>query len=116
MMNFKRVVELSFFSTENFSMSEVRLDLLKNGIALITLNRPSRGNSITLSMIEQIVDIFQNVEKDPTVRSVVITGEGKFFCTGMDLSSETQQNISVQLKDGDIGKQGVLLFETIRCM
>ncbi len=56
-----------------------------DGIATITLNRPHRRNSFTLTMVDQWVKILKEVEQDNQVRVVVMTGEGSSFCAGADL-------------------------------
>lgn len=71
-----------------------------NHVAYVILNRVKRGNSITIDMINQFVKIFDDIDKDDKIRSVVITGNGKFFCTGMDLSTKSQDQIEESLKDG----------------
>lgn len=54
----------------------------------ITMNRPRNGNALTSSMIADITTTFTEASNDPTVNRVAITGQGKLFCTGMDLSKE----------------------------
>lgn len=52
----------------------------------ITLNNPETSNSINYGMIEQFVAAIEKAEGDTTIRVVVITGEGKNFCSGGDLN------------------------------
>lgn len=82
-------------------------------VANVILNREERGNSITIDMIHQLVEMFDEIENDDKIRVVVITGKGKFFCTGMDLSSESQSQIGDSLIDGEIANIGVKFFETV---
>ena len=56
------------------------------GIARLTLNRPERLNSFTAAMHEEIRKALARVESDPTVRVLLLTGAGRAFCTGQDLS------------------------------
>ncbi|EFX01628.1 hydroxymethylglutaryl-lyase [Grosmannia clavigera kw1407] len=56
----------------------------------VTLTRPKNGNALTKSMLEGLTSFFQNVAKDPTVYHIVLESEGKYFCTGMDLSGKTK--------------------------
>ncbi|KAF7731617.1 EnoyL-CoA hydratase [Apophysomyces ossiformis] len=66
------------------SSSEV-LIYIDNHVATVTLNRPKRGNSLTPSMNRQLREALSKLEKDPEVRVLVVTGAGKYFCSGMDL-------------------------------
>lgn len=64
--------------------AEVTLDV-SAGIATITLNRPDAGNALTGSQREAIIGWLDRFNEDPTVRCVVLTATGRFFCTGADL-------------------------------
>jgi 2-(1,2-epoxy-1,2-dihydrophenyl)acetyl-CoA isomerase len=56
------------------------------GVARITLNRPDRLNSFTTRMHEEVRAALQEVRGDPSLRVVVLTGAGRGFCAGQDLS------------------------------
>ncbi len=70
-----------------------------DGVLLLTLNRPEQLNAFTVEMANELVDAFTRASDDDTVRAVVVTGAGKAFCAGMDLTvpgnvfglDETQQ-------------------------
>ena len=53
----------------------------------ITLTRIRNGNALSTSMLKGITGLFQSLAKDPEVFHIVLEAEGKFFCTGMDLSA-----------------------------
>ena len=57
----------------------------------ITLTRPQKGNSMTSTMLEGLTRLYQTFAKDKTIFHIVLTAEGKFFCTGMDLSGGTDR-------------------------
>jgi enoyl-CoA hydratase/carnithine racemase len=57
-----------------------------DGIATLTLNRPEKMNAFTGTMMNEIIAAFDAVNKDDAVRAVVVTGAGKAFCAGADLS------------------------------
>ncbi|UZW57404.1 crotonase/enoyl-CoA hydratase family protein [Sphingobium sp. JS3065] len=59
---------------------------VKDGIATITLNRPEIFNAMGNAMMHEIIDAFDLSDGDDNVRVVVITGAGKGFCGGADLS------------------------------
>lgn len=56
-----------------------------NGLARLTLNRPDRLNGMTNRMIRETRDALELAAADPTLRVLVLTGEGKGFCPGADL-------------------------------
>jgi enoyl-CoA hydratase/carnithine racemase len=60
-----------------------RLDVAR-GVALLTLDRPERLNSLTFQVYEELADTFAGLEV-PEVRAVVITGAGRGFCSGGDV-------------------------------
>lgn len=59
----------------------------KDHILWISLNNPSTSNSITYELISSLVASLRKAEADPGVRVVVLTGEGKNFCSGGDLKN-----------------------------
>jgi len=73
---------------------------VKNNVATIILNRPSRANSLTPDMVLQVLGAIETFEKEPSVRVIVFTGSGKFFCSGMDMTPSNQQQMGDRLKDG----------------
>ena len=56
-------------------------------VATITLNRPEQLNAFTGTMMYELVDAFDRVDADDDVRAVIVTGAGRGFCAGADLSS-----------------------------
>jgi enoyl-CoA hydratase/carnithine racemase len=56
-------------------------------IATITLNRPDQLNAFTGLMMREIIDAFDQVDANDDVRAVIVTGAGRGFCAGADLSS-----------------------------
>jgi enoyl-CoA hydratase/carnithine racemase len=61
-------------------------ELTDDGVLLLTLNRPERHNAWTLEMELRYNELFDRAEADPAVRAVVLTGAGRSFCPGMDMS------------------------------
>lgn len=61
---------------------------ITDGILLVTLDRPEAMNSFTVTMAEELEATFREVNDDDAVRAVVVTGAGRAFCAGMDLTAE----------------------------
>ena len=59
-----------------------------DGIVTITLNRPEHLNAFTPTMADELEYSFRAVNNDDSVRAVIVTGAGRAFCAGMDLSGE----------------------------
>ena len=59
---------------------------IADGAAKLTLNRPDRLNSFTLEMHAEVRDALDKVEADGSVRTLLLTGAGRGFCAGQDLS------------------------------
>ncbi len=55
-------------------------------ILTITLNRPEKLNAFTAEMMGELIDAFDRADADDEVRAIVVTGEGRAFCAGADLS------------------------------
>lgn len=60
-----------------------------NGIAHLTLNRPDKLNSLNVAMHQEIQAALNVIRADPSVRVMVLTGAGRGFCAGQDLSDRT---------------------------
>jgi 2-(1,2-epoxy-1,2-dihydrophenyl)acetyl-CoA isomerase len=59
---------------------------IRDSIAVITLNRPEKLNSVTMPQLEDLIIQLYRYEQDDNVRAVIITATGRGFCTGADLS------------------------------
>jgi enoyl-CoA hydratase len=66
-------------------MAEVLTDTA-DGIAVVTLDAPSRRNALTLPMVDEISRSLDTIEADPAVGAIVVTGTAPAFCAGADLS------------------------------
>jgi enoyl-CoA hydratase/carnithine racemase len=59
-----------------------------DGIATLTLHRPDALNAFTVTMARELEQFFLDAARDDEIRAVVVTGSGRAFCAGMDLSAE----------------------------
>jgi len=60
---------------------------IANHIAVVKLNRPDKMNALDPAMFDAIIAAGESIAKNPAVRCVVLTGEGRAFCAGLDLSN-----------------------------
>jgi enoyl-CoA hydratase/carnithine racemase len=68
------------------SYQQIRYDTADR-VATITLNRPDKLNAFTRVMRDELVDAFSKADADDEVRAVIVTGAGRAFCAGADLSA-----------------------------
>ena len=61
---------------------------VEEGILTLTLNLPEKLNAFTLEMARELVEAFNQASEDDEVGAIVVTGAGRAFCAGMDLSIE----------------------------
>jgi 2-(1,2-epoxy-1,2-dihydrophenyl)acetyl-CoA isomerase len=59
---------------------------IENQVAWVTLNRPDARNAVNDDMREELLGVFADARTNPDIRALVLTGAGKGFCTGADLS------------------------------
>jgi enoyl-CoA hydratase/carnithine racemase len=58
-----------------------------DGILTLTLNRPEKLNAFTDTMARELMDAFDRADADDAIRAVIVTGAGRAFCAGADLSA-----------------------------
>lgn len=66
---------------------ETLLYAVDDGIATITLNRPEKLNAFNTQMMKDMIAAFDATDADDAVRAVIVTGAGRAFCAGADLSA-----------------------------
>jgi enoyl-CoA hydratase len=72
-------------------------------IARITLDRPERGNGITLEMPRELADCVERANLDPAVHVIALAGHGKGFCGGYDLVESAEGGPGGFAADGEPG-------------
>jgi len=71
------------------TFEQIRYDAA-DGVGTITLNRPEKLNAVTSVLIREMIAAFDAADADDSVRAVIVTGAGRAFCAGADLSAGTQ--------------------------
>jgi enoyl-CoA hydratase/carnithine racemase len=66
--------------------TDIRYELAER-IAVVTLHRPDKLNAFTSAMLDELLDAFSRADADDEVRAVIVTGAGRAFCAGADLSA-----------------------------
>ena len=69
--------------------TEIRYDVA-DGVATITLHRPDKLNAFTGTTLREMVAAFDRLDADDAVRAVIVTGAGRAFCAGADVSGGSQ--------------------------
>src|ERR1700758_1070470 len=103
------------------AMYETILFDVSEGIATITLNRPDKLNAFTSTMTAELIDAFDRTDADDAVRAVIVTGAGRAFCAGADVSGggptfdyEAQgEGAPPQVRDGG-GLVSLRIFESTK--
>lgn len=71
---------------------------MSDGVAVVTLDDPDRRNAINSTMNDELLVLFDELERDDEVRSVVLTGTPPAFCAGADLSELRDATDAAQLR------------------
>jgi enoyl-CoA hydratase len=81
-------------------MEQPVLLTIENQTAIITLNRPERRNSINQALLISLYDYIEQVANDDNIQVVILTGNGKSFCSGIDLDAILVENLFDPRGDG----------------
>ncbi len=78
-------------------MSTIRVDKPKDGVTLLTLDRPDALNAMNRELCNDFHAVLDEVDADPDCRAVILTGAGRAFCAGLDLKESA-------LESGGLGR------------
>jgi 2-(1,2-epoxy-1,2-dihydrophenyl)acetyl-CoA isomerase len=68
------------------------LEQVKDGVAVLTLNRPDRLNAMSRPMLDALLEALPRLAEDPEIGVVVLTGAGRGFCAGGDVKAMAEGN------------------------
>ena len=71
----------------DYSTLLISRDETLNSVAILTLNRPEAMNSFNTVMFRELQKAYVELDKDPSVRVIIVTGAGRAFCAGADISN-----------------------------
>ena len=78
---------------------------VNDSVATLTMNRPDRLNAFTGIMLSEMLDALDRVDADDNVRALIVTGAGRGFCAGADLSGG-EKTFSSGVKPGEFDRDG----------
>ena len=97
-------------------LNSILLDIAE-GVATVTLNRPERLNAFTGEMHGELRQAMATIKADASVRALLITGAGRGFCAGQDLSERMMSPATARVDVGDsLGKNYNPLLKTLRAL
>jgi enoyl-CoA hydratase len=83
-LNIKSDVE-GLWRMEDLMLYETVVFEKENGIGIVTLNRPDHLNALSIKLKEELSEVLVDMERDPEVKVVILTGGKKCFCSGSDI-------------------------------
>lgn len=84
-----------------------------DGVATLTLNRPDKLNSFNTRMHGEIADALQKVRNDDAIRCLLLTGAGRGFCAGQDLSDRRMDPSDPNAEPPDLGETIETLYNPL---
>ena len=91
-------------------MSDLLLLTVRDRVATLTLNRPDKLNAINVALLEEAGVVLKKWSRDPEIGAIVVTGSGRAFCAGGDVSMMAREDSGQTLEqkiDGQIGRAHV---------
>lgn len=102
---------------KGLTLEETRVEVGSDGVCIVRLHRPDKGNAYTDRMADELDWIFRALSDDPAVRVIVVAGSGSRFCVGADLGGGIRENGLDGLRPGaekrDLG--GVATLSVLQC-
>ena len=100
-------------------MAEIEMTR-EDGTATILLNRPERRNALNSAMMRELSGMLAEIERDESVRVLILAGEGRVFCSGLDLGAmgvtPTEPALERELVDAILRPLEALSKPTIAAM
>ena len=94
------------------SSYETYLVEIENNIATVKFNRPDKANALNQTAWDEMEAIFNTLDETPEARVIILSGEGKHFCAGIDLT----MFMSIQQDEGDEGRKREALRDNVHAL
>lgn len=94
-------------------MSIIKQELDTQGILTLTLNRPDKLNALSTELLMTLETVLQEAKKNTKVKALLITGEGKAFCAGADISRLAECSARTGYEFACKGQEVFRLLETM---
>jgi len=104
----RKMSELHPHKFENLIVEKV-----KPFVYNVQLNRPKKMNALNKDLWREISEAFNVLGSDPDCRSIVLSGNGKMFCAGIDLGTLAEMG-QVTSEDGDVARKAIQFYKIIR--
>lgn len=102
--------QLSSSADSDYSFKTLRVSVPSEFVYHVEFNRPERRNAMNPSFFSEIKNCFEKLRYDPDCRTVLISGKGKGFTAGLDLTELSQM---VSIDQEDVGRKGFQLLKII---
>ncbi|ASQ46309.1 enoyl-CoA hydratase/isomerase family protein [Legionella clemsonensis] len=94
-------------------MNLIEKELDNDGILTLTLNRPEKLNALSTDVLRALSEIFSSIKDDQKVKAVLLTGAGKAFCAGADISRLAECNAQTGYQFACEGQEVFRQLETL---
>ena len=76
-------------------MKGLKYDVIgqEKNVGLITINRPEALNAMNTETVNELRDLLKEIDQDEAIRCLILTGEGRAFCSGGDINEESEKNV-----------------------
>lgn len=82
-------------------------------IAIVRINRPRAANALNRAVLEGFLDAFRKLRDDASVKGVLVTGEGKFFCAGGDIAEMAPMHATEAVAFAELGQKVMSALERL---
>lgn len=86
---------------------------VKGNIGTVTINRPQALNALNMDVLTELYDVFTKIDADPELRAIILTGEGKAFVAGADISQMHKLNAIEGRQMMTLGHKVMNLIESV---
>ena len=93
--------------------SNLIVEEVKPFVFNVQLNRPKKMNALSKDLWGEIGTVFQQLDSDPDCRAIILSGNGKMFCAGIDLSTLMEMGQAAG-SEGDVARKAKIYYNIIR--